>query len=91
VVKRLATITSMDGERRNKMTDILIDLTTKKRYKVKRCHYCNHDKYPEGKIIDPSDKYARHTDKGDWKCGYCVGEDTKKILNMMNRQKGILI
>jgi hypothetical protein len=27
------------------MTDILIDLTKKRRYKVNRCHYCNHDKY----------------------------------------------
>lgn len=41
------------------MTDILIDMTTKRRYKVNRCHYCNSDKYPDGKIIDPSDKYAR--------------------------------
>lgn len=50
----------------------------------------NNDKYPDGKIIDPSDKYARHTDKGDWKCGICVSEEAKKLLKLMNRQKGIL-
>jgi Pyruvate/2-oxoacid:ferredoxin oxidoreductase delta subunit len=66
------------------MTDILIDMTNKRRYKVNRCHYCNHDKYPDGKIIDPSDKYARHTDKGDWKCGICVNEESKKLIDMMS-------
>jgi hypothetical protein len=50
--------------------NLLIDMTKKRRYKVNRCHYCDHDKYPDGKIIDPSDKYARRTDKGDYKCGH---------------------
>jgi hypothetical protein len=72
------------------MTEILIDLTKKRRYKVNRCHYCDETKHPGGKIIDPSDKYARHTDKGEWKCGICVNEESKKLLTLMNRQKGIL-
>ena len=71
------------------MTDVLIDLTTRRRYNINRCHYCDHDKYPDGKIIDPSDKYARHTDKGDFMCGVCALEINQKILESMNRRKGI--
>jgi hypothetical protein len=71
------------------MTDILIDLTSSgkgKRYKVNVCHYCNHDKFPNGKPIDPtSDKHAQKTAKGDWKCGACVYEGTKKLLEMNRR------
>lgn len=72
----------------------MIDMTNRnKRYRsgVGLCHYCRHDLFPHGKIFDPStDKLARRTDKGDWKCGICVSEESKKLLNMMNRQKGIL-
>ena len=71
------------------LTDILIDMTNRnRRYKTGLCHYCNSDIFPHGKIVDPSDKYARHTGKGDWKCGTCVNEESKKLLNMMNRRKG---
>jgi hypothetical protein len=66
------------------MTDILIDLTDRvkpKRYEVHRCHYCDHDKFPEGKPIDPTtDKQARQTDKGDWICGYCI---TERMISLM--------
>lgn len=76
------------------MIDILIDKTNRnKRYKTGTglCHYCRHDIFPHGKIIDPStDKLARRTDKGDWKCGVCVIEDMKKATKLMNRGKGII-
>jgi hypothetical protein len=65
---------------------ILRDLTTGKIHKINICYYCNHDKYPDGKPIDPSDKYARHTDRGDWKCGHCVNEDSKKLLSLLGRR-----
>jgi hypothetical protein len=64
------------------MTDIMIEMTSRpsKRYLVNRCHYCDHDKYPEGKIIDPTtDHDARKTDKGDWICGTCVIEGLYKM------------
>ena len=40
------------------------------------------------KIIDPSDKYARYTDKGDWKCGHCVNKESKKLITMMSGRTG---
>ena len=37
------------------------------------CHYCDHDKYPNGKPIDPTtDIHAKQTERGDWKCGVCT-------------------
>ena len=73
------------------MTDILIDLTSRprKRYSINMCNYC-HDGNGKStpKPILPSDRYARRTDKGDYKCGVCFGEETKKLLNMFGgRQK----
>ena len=79
----------MEAGRGIRMTDtgILIDLTTpeRKRYVVNFCHYCDHDKYPNGKLIDPTtDHNAIKTAKGDWKCGVCVSEDNKKLLKLLN-------
>jgi hypothetical protein len=57
------------------MTDIMIDMTSKpiRRYVVHRCYYCDDDKYPNGKIIDPTtDKDAHKTSKGDWMCEVCT-------------------
>lgn len=72
------------------MTDIMIDMTSRpyKRYKINRCHYCDHDKYPEGKIIDPTtDKHAKQTEIEDWMCGVCVLEEDKKLLSLFGGQK----
>ena len=54
------------------MTDIFIDATTKpnSRYIAHRCFYCDLGKYPNGKVIGPTnDKDAHKTSRGDWKCG----------------------
>jgi hypothetical protein len=54
------------------------------------CHYCRSDLFPHGKIIDHStDKLARRTSKGDWICGVCVTEMNNKIVDGMNRRRGI--
>jgi hypothetical protein len=55
----------------------IIDLTNGKsqRYKINICHFCDHDKYPTGKPIDPTtDIHAQQTVKGGWKCGVCSAE-----------------
>jgi hypothetical protein len=45
-----------------------------------RCYYCNHDKYPNGKIIDPTtDKDAHKTSSGDYMCGVCTIQELYKI------------
>ena len=37
-----------------------------------------------GKPIDPiTDHSAKQTEKGDWKCGGRVDEDTKKVLMLL--------
>ena len=47
------------------------------------CHYFGHDKYPNGKPIDPStDIHAKQTERGDWKCGVFVLEEDKKKLSL---------
>jgi hypothetical protein len=59
------------------MTDIMIDMTSRprKRYVINRCHYCDHDNFPDAKPIDPTiDHNAKKTEKGDWMCGVCVSE-----------------
>jgi hypothetical protein len=75
------------------MAKILIDLTNKNKRHVdgtSLCHYCRDDLFPHGKIIDHStDKLARRTDKGDWKCGVCVIEDIEKVNKLMTRRKGL--
>lgn len=63
------------------MTDFLKDNTTGKKFIIQTCHYCDNETYPTGKPIDPNDRNARRTEKGDYKCGDCVGEDNVK-LNM---------
>jgi hypothetical protein len=71
---------------------IFVDRTSgkTKRYKTGICHYCDHSKYPNGKIIDPStDKNARRTNKGDFMCGVCALEINQRIVESMNRRKGI--
>ena len=67
------------------MTDKMIDLTTGKTYRINTCYYCDHDTYPGGKPIDPTtDKNFKQTAKGDWMCGECVDETTKKALILFN-------
>jgi hypothetical protein len=74
------------------MTDKLIDLTTRKRHTLHRCHYCDHNKYPFGKVIIPVvDPIARRTSMGDWKCGDCIIADSNKIIEGMSRRKGDII
>jgi hypothetical protein len=36
------------------------------------------DKYPTGKPIDITDKYARKEKDGSWTCGECVIEDLNR-------------
>jgi hypothetical protein len=66
------------------MVDVMIDITEKgkpKRYTVNRCHYCDHDKYPEGKVIDPTtDKNAKQMKDGSWKCSYCITSDMLSLF-----------
>ena len=75
------------------MARILIDLTNKNKRSISGislCHYCRPDLFPHGKIIDHStDKLARRTDKGDWKCGVCLHEDFEKTAKLMNRHKDL--
>ena len=48
--------------------------------------YCDCNKYPNGKIIDnPTIDKGRMTDKGDYKCGVCVIEDTIRLLKLNER------
>ena len=68
----------------------MIDMTSRphKRYNINRCHYCDHDRYPEGKSIDPTtDKHAKKTEKGDWICGVCVTEQNSKLFSLFGGQK----
>jgi hypothetical protein len=60
----------------------MIDMTSKpyKRYVVHRCYYCDQDKYPNGKIIDPTtDEDAHKTARGDYMCGVCTIESLYKM------------
>jgi hypothetical protein len=69
------------------MTDVFIDATRgkPKRYLTGRCHYCDHNIYPSGKLIDPSvDKNAIRLNDGTWMCGICNFEETKKMYDMNN-------
>jgi hypothetical protein len=60
-----------------------------KRYKINVCHYCSHEKYPNGKPIDPTtDHYTKQTENGDWKCGVCVGEENAKLLSLFGGKHG---
>jgi hypothetical protein len=50
----------------------MIDMTSRppKRYVINRCHYRDHDRYPEGKMIDHTVDHGAHkTSRGDWMCG----------------------
>jgi hypothetical protein len=68
----------------------MIDMTSRphKRYNINRRHYCDPDRYPEGKPIDPTtDRHAKKTEKGDWMCSFCIGEENKKMLSLFGEQK----
>jgi hypothetical protein len=68
--------------------DIMIDLTShpRKRYNTGVCHFCDHSRYPDGKVIDPTtDKNAHMTSKGDWMCGTCSLERLYKMNKLLNR------
>jgi hypothetical protein len=71
--------------------DIMIDLTPGnrgKRYKTGVCHFCSHDRYPSGKLIDPTtDHNARQMEDGRWKCGVCIGEETTRLLSLFGGNK----
>jgi hypothetical protein len=75
------------------MAKILIDLTNKNKRHVtgtSLCHYCRHDLFPHGKIIDHSrDKDAIRMPNGQWKCGVCVIEDMEKAIKLLNRHKDL--
>jgi hypothetical protein len=62
----------------------MIDITERgkpKRYEVHRCFQCDHNKYPEGKIIDPTiDKNWHRNSKGEYVCGVCTVE---QMINLM--------
>jgi hypothetical protein len=77
------TIKRYKAYRSDKMIDIL---TEKERHTFNRCHYCDHQKYPRGRVIMPYDKFQRNTDKGDFMCGTCALELNRKILDSMNRR-----
>jgi hypothetical protein len=70
--------------------NIMTDLTSnRKRYKINLCHYCEHDKYPDGKPIDPTtDHHARQMEDKSWKCGVCVAEENAKLLSLFGIYKG---
>jgi hypothetical protein len=74
------------------MAKILIDMTNRNKRHVtgtSLCHYCRHDLFPHGKIIDHStDKNAIRMKDGSWKCSVCLLEDMKKATALLNRQKG---
>jgi hypothetical protein len=60
----------------------------KKRYKTGVCHYCNDDKYPNGRLIDPAtDRNARQMEDGTWKCGVCLAEGNAKLLSLFGGNK----
>ena len=68
----------------------MIDLTSRprNRYEIHRCFYCDHDKFPHGKPIDPTtDRYAKQMEDGSFKCGTCIGEDVKKSLSLFGGNK----
>jgi hypothetical protein len=65
----------------------MIDMTSRphKRYNINRL---DPDRYPEGKPIDPTtDRHAKKTEKGDWMCSFCIGEENKKMLSLFGEQK----
>ncbi len=57
---------------------ILKDTTTGETYRIHICYKCDTDKYPKGKPIDITDKYARKEKDGSWTCGECVIEEFNK-------------
>jgi hypothetical protein len=63
----------------------MIDMTSRpyKRHRTGICRTCDHSKYPNGKVIDPTtDKYARQMEDGSWICGVCIGLENKKMLSL---------
>ena len=72
------------------MAKILIDMTNRNKRHItgtSLCHYCRHDLFPHGKIIDHStDHIAKQMPNGQWKCGVCVREDFEKTTKLMNRR-----
>jgi hypothetical protein len=78
---------SSDSSKSKSDSGILIDMTNKnKRYRTGICYTCKD--HPNGKVIDPTtDKYARQMETGEWICGVCAGENTKKVLSLFGGQK----
>ena len=70
--------------------DIMIDMRSRphKRYKTGVCKTCDHSKYPQGKLIDPTtDKYARQLEDGSWICGVCIADQNTKLLSLFGGPK----
>jgi hypothetical protein len=74
------------------MTHIFIYRTSRpyKKYKTGICYTCDHAKFPNGRVIDPStDKNATYNAKtGKYTCGVCNLDNLKKTTALLNRQKG---
>jgi hypothetical protein len=68
-------------------SDTIIDMTDRnKRYKTGICYSCDHSKYPNGKVIDPTtDKYSRQLEGGEWVCGTCIAQENAKLLSLFSR------
>jgi hypothetical protein len=80
------------------MPGIMIDIRDRRRtpqikpnrYVIHRCTYCDRDRWPIGKPIDPTtDKQAIQMKDGTFKCGVCIGEDVKKSLTLFGGKKDV--
>jgi hypothetical protein len=73
------------------MAKILIDKTQRNKRSVSGvslCHYCDHNLFPHGKIINhDTDKNAMMMKDGSWKCSHCVIEEMKKAMGIFDRCK----
>jgi hypothetical protein len=59
--------------------NILKDTTTGETFRVNICYKCDIDKYPTGKPIDITDKYARREENdGSWTCSECIIEELNR-------------
>jgi hypothetical protein len=65
-------------------------MTRKKRpYNIYLCRYCDHNRYPCGKPIDPITDHDAIKTKNGWMCGDCVREQkTTSGLYRMNKMRG---
>jgi hypothetical protein len=57
---------------------ILKDTTIGETFRIHICYKCDADKYPTGKPIDITDKYACKEKDGSCTCGECVFEELNR-------------